>query len=197
MRKLTSKEINEITDVFKATLEACSSKTATVKTAEAMVEIGGQETDLSSLPVGTALVGEYGMAYKTSWGWIGSILPGDYNEDEGAARMLADETPLEFMYHPSSSSPVGSIDFDDEEEWFEAVTEDELINFSNYPLYLDPATMDPGSVIRINGSSTILVAMADAFYNEDGKEFGDVDGFAKDVAKHGFPLHLEVFPRYR
>lgn len=28
MRKLTAKEINEIADVFKATLEACSSKTA-------------------------------------------------------------------------------------------------------------------------------------------------------------------------
>lgn len=196
MRKLTANEVNEIVDIFKATLETCALKTAGVKTAEAMVEIGGQESDLSSLPVGTALVGEYGMAYKTSQGWIGSILPGDYNSDEEAARLLADETPLEFMYHPSSSSPIGSIDFDDEEEWFEAATEDELINFSNYPLYLDPATMNPGCVIRINGSSTIFVAMADAFYNEDGKEFWNVDGFAKDVAKHGFPLHLEIFPRY-
>lgn len=101
------------------------------------------------------------------------------------------------MYNPSSSSPVGSIDFEDEEEWSEAATEDELINFSNYPLYLDPATMDPGSVIRVNGSFVYLVAMADAFYNEDGKEFYSTDGFAEDVAKHGFPLHLEIFPRYR
>lgn len=197
MRKLTAKEINEIVDVFKATLEACSTKTAKVKTAEAMVEIGGVETDLASLPVGTALVADYGMAFKTSRGWIGSILAGDYFSDEEAAVELAEEGPFQFMYHPSSSSPVGSIDFEDEEEWFEAVTEDELINFSNYPLYLDPATMDPGSVIRVNGSSVYLVAMADAFYNEDGKEFWDVDGFAGDVAKHGFPLHLEIFPRYR
>lgn len=196
MRKLTANEINEIVDVFKATLEACSSRTAKVKTAGTSVEVDGQETDLSSLPAGTALVAEYGMAYKTSQGWIGSLLPGDYNDDEEAARLLADETPLKFMYHPSSSSPVGSIDFEDEDEWFEAATEDELIDFSNYPLYLDPATMDPGCVIRINGSSTIFVAMADAFYNEAGKEFWNVDGFAKDVAKHGFPLRLEIFPRY-
>ena len=197
MRKLTANEINEFTEVFKATLEACATRTARAKTAEAIVEIGGSETDLASLPVGTSLVADYGIAFKTSRGWIGSVLAGDYFSDEEAAVELAGEGPFEFMYNPSSSSPVGSIDFEDEEEWFEAVTEDELINFSNYPLYLDPATMDSSSVVRVNGSSVYLIAMADAFYNEDGEEFYSTDGFAEDVAKHGFPLHLEIFPRYR
>ena len=197
MRKLTANEINEVVDIFKATLEACSSKTAEVKTAESGVLVEGSEVDLASLPVGTTLFNDYGTAFKTSQGWCGSLpFGGGYVYDEEASSILAEEDSLKFMYGPSSS-PVDSITFEDEDEWFEAVTEDELINFRNYPLYLDPATMDPCSVIRVNGSTIYFVAMADAFYNENGKELWDVDSFANDVARAGFPLRLEIYPRYR
>ena len=51
MRKLTANEINEIAEIFKATLEAY-----TTKTAEAVVQVDNRDVDLNSLPVGTALV---------------------------------------------------------------------------------------------------------------------------------------------
>lgn len=51
MRKLTAKEINEITDVFKAVLEACTTRTAGGKECP----IDGEIVDLGGLPRGTGI----------------------------------------------------------------------------------------------------------------------------------------------
>ena len=108
MRKLTAREINEIAEIFKATLDAYTSKTSKVKTAGTSVEVDGQETDLASLPIGTAIACDGGQAYKTSQGWTGTAIPGYFQDDEEAAAELAEESSVEFLYGPSSS-PVASV----------------------------------------------------------------------------------------
>lgn len=117
MRKLTANEINEIADVFKATLEACtSSKTAKKsraaerpRTAEGQITteepnattwntrkapVDGEIVNLASLPNGTGICwpfkdGEYGNAFKTSRGWTGDYLMGSYLSSTSFAFSLA------------------------------------------------------------------------------------------------------------
>ena len=196
MRKLTAKEINEITDVFKATLEACSSRTAKVKTAGTTVEVDGQETDLASLPIGTAIACDGGQAFKTSQGWTGTALPGYFSDDEEAAAELAEESSVRFLCGPSTS-PIASVTFEDEDEWFDAVAEDEFIDFGQTALVLNPADSAGGPVIRINGTATYYCEMADYFYNEAGETLSSPSKLARDAAKYGFPLSVELFSPYR
>lgn len=196
MRKLTAKEINEITDVFKATLEACSSRTAKVKTAGTTVEVDGQETDLASLPIGTAIACDGGQAYKTSQGWTGTALPGYFSDDEEAAAELAEESSVRFLCGPSSS-PIASVTFEDEDEWFDAVAEDEFIDFGQTALVLNSADSAGGPVIRINGTATYYCQMADYFYNEAGETLSSPSKLARDAARYGFPLSVELFSPYR
>lgn len=196
MRKLTAKEINEITDVFKATLEACSSRTAKVKTAGTSVEVDGQETDLASLPIGTAIACDGGQAFKTSQGWTGTALPGYFSDDEEAAAELAEESSVRFLCGPSSS-PIASVTFEDEDEWFDAVAEDEFIDFGQTALVLNSADSAGGPVIRINGTATYYCQMADYFYNEAGETLSSPSKLARDAARYGFPLSVELFSPYR
>lgn len=196
MRKLTAKEINEITDVFKATLEACSSRTAKVKTAGTSVEVDGQETDLASLPIGTAIACDGGQAFKTSQGWTGTALPGYFSDDEEAAAELAEESSVRFLCGPSSS-PIASVTYEDEDEWFDAVAEDEFIDFGQTALVLNSADSAGGPVIRINGTATYYCEMADYFYNEAGETLSSPSKLARDAARYGFPLSVELFSPYR
>lgn len=196
MRKLTAKEINEITDVFKATLEACSSRTAKVKTAGTTVEVDGQETDLASLPIGTAIACDGGQAFKTSQGWTGTALPGYFSDDEEAAAELAEESSVRFLCGPSTS-PIASVTFEDEDEWFDAVAEDEFIDFGQTALVLNSADSAGGPVIRINGTATYYCEMADYFYNEAGETLSSPSKLARDAARYGFPLSVELFSPYR
>ena len=196
MRKLTAKEINEITDVFKATLEACSSRTAKVKTAGTSVEVDGQETDLASLPIGTAIACDGGQAFKTSQGWTGTALPGYFSDDEEAAAELAEESSVRFLCGPSTS-PIASVTFEDEDEWFDAVAEDEFIDFGQTALVLNSADSAGGPVIRINGTATYYCEMADYFYNEAGETLSSPSKLARDAARYGFPLSVELFSPYR
>lgn len=196
MRKLTAKEINEITDVFKATLEACSSRTAKVKTAGTSVEVDGQETDLASLPIGTAIACDGGQAFKTSQGWTGTALPGYFSDDEEAAAELAEESSVRFLCGPSSS-PITSVTYEDEDEWFDAVAEDEFIDFGQTALVLNSADSAGGPVIRINGTATYYFQMADYFYNEAGETLSSPSKLARDAARYGFPLSVELFSPYR
>lgn len=113
MRKLTANEINEIADVFKATLEACSSSKTAKKsraaerprTAEGSITteepnattwrsrkapVDGEIVNLGSLPNGTGICwpfkdGEYGNAFKTSRGWLGDYLMGSYHSSTSLA----------------------------------------------------------------------------------------------------------------
>lgn len=196
MRKLTAKEINEITDVFKATLEACSSRTAKVKTAGTSVEVDGQETDLASLPIGTAIACDGGQAFKTSQGWTGTALPGYFSDDEEAAAELAEESSVRFLCGPSTS-PIASVTYEDEDEWFDAVAEDEFIDFGQTALVLNSADSAGGPVIRINGTATYYCEMADYFYNEAGETLSSPSKLARDAARYGFPLSVELFSPYR
>ena len=196
MRKLTAKEINEITDVFKATLEACSSRTAKVKTAGTTVEVDGQETDLASLPIGTAIACDGGQAFKTSQGWTGTAIPGYFQDDEEAAAELAEESSVRFLCGPSTS-PIASVTYEDEDEWFDAVAEDEFIDFGQTALVLNPADSAGGPVIRINGTATYYCEMADYFYNEAGETLSSPSKLARDAARYGFPLSVELFSPYR
>lgn len=196
MRKLTAKEINEITDVFKATLEACSSRTAKVKTAGTSVEVDGQETDLASLPIGTAIACDGGQAFKTSQGWTGTALSGYFSDDEEAAAELAEESSVRFLCGPSSS-PIASVTYEDEDEWFDAVAEDEFIDFGQTALVLNSADSAGGPVIRINGTATYYCQMADYFYNEAGETLSSPSKLARDAALYGFPLSVELFSPYR
>lgn len=196
MRKLTAKEINEITDVFKATLEACSSRTAKVKTAGTSVEVDGQETDLASLPIGTAIACDGGQAFKTSQGWTGTALVGYFSDDEEAAAELAEESSVRFLCGPSTS-PIASVTYEDEDEWFDAVAEDEFIDFGQTALVLNSADSAGGPVIRINGTATYYCQMADYFYNEAGETLSSPSELARDAAKYGFPLSVELFSPYR
>lgn len=196
MRKLTAKEINEITDVFKATLEACSSRTAKVKTAGTSVEVDGQETDLASLPIGTAIACDGGQAFKTSQGWTGTAIPGYFQDDEEAAAELAEESSVRFLCGPSSS-PIASVTYEDEDEWFDAVAEDEFIDFGQTALVLNSADSAGGPVIRINGTATYYCEMADYFYNEAGETLSSPSKLARDAARYGFPLSVELFSPYR
>lgn len=196
MRKLTAREINEITDVFKATLEACSSRTAKVKTAGTSVEVDGQETDLASLPIGTAIACDGGQAFKTSQGWTGTALPGYFSDDEEAAAELAEESSVRFLCGPSTS-PIASVTYEDEDEWFDAVAEDEFIDFGQTALVLNSADSAGGPVIRINGTATYYCQMADYFYNEAGETLSSPSKLARDAAKYGFPLSVELFSPYR
>lgn len=196
MRKLTAKEINEITDVFKATLEACSSRTAKVKTAGTTVEVDGQETDLASLPIGTAIACDGGQAFKTSQGWTGTAIPGYFQDDEEAAAELAEESSVRFLCGPSTS-PIASVTFEDEDEWFDAVAEDEFIDFGQTALVLNSADSAGGPVIRINGTATYYCEMADYFYNEAGETLSSPSKLARDAARYGFPLSVELFSPYR
>lgn len=196
MRKLTANEINEITDVFKATLEACSSRTAKVKTAGTSVEVDGQETDLVSLPIGTAIACDGGQAFKTSQGWTGTALPGYFSDDEEAAAELAEESSVRFLCGPSTS-PIASVTYEDEDEWFDAVAEDEFIDFGQTALVLNSADSAGGPVIRINGTATYYCQMADYFYNEAGEALSSPAKLARDAARYGFPLSVELFSPYR
>ena len=196
MRKLTAKEINEITDVFKATLEACSSRTAKVKTAGTTVEVDGQETDLASLPIGTAIACDGGQAFKTSQGWTGTALPGYFSDDEEAAAELAEESSVRFLCGPSTS-PIASVTYEDEDEWFDAVAEDEFIDFGQTALVLNSGDSAGGPVIRINGTTTYYCEMADYFYNEAGETLSSPSKLARDAARYGFPLSVELFSPYR
>ena len=196
MRKLTANEINEITDVFKATLEACSSRTAKVKTAGTSVEVDGQETDLVSLPIGTAIACDGGQAFKTSQGWTGTALVGYFSDDEEAAAELAEESSVRFLCGPSTS-PIASVTFEDEDEWFDAVAEDEFIDFGQIALVLNSADSAGGPVIRINGTATYYCEMADYFYNEAGETLSSPSKLARDAARYGFPLSVELFSPYR
>lgn len=196
MRKFTAREINEITDVFKATLEACSSRTAKVKTAGTSVEVDGQETDLASLPIGTAIACDGGQAFKTSQGWTGTALVGFFSDDEEAAAELAEESSVRFLCGPSSS-PIASVTFEDEDEWFDAVAEDEFIDFGQTALVLNSADSAGGPVIRINGTATYYCEMADYFYNEAGETLSSPSKLARDAARYGFPLSVELFSPYR
>ena len=196
MRKLTAKEINEIVDVFKATLEACSSRTAKVKTAGTSVEVDGQETDLASLPIGTAIACDGGQAFKTSQGWTGTALPGYFSDDEEAAAELAEESSVRFLCGPSTS-PIASVTFEDEDEWFDAVAEDEFIDFGQTALVLNSADSAGGPVIRINGTATYYCQMADYFYNEAGETLSSPSKLARDAARYSFPLSVELFSPYR
>lgn len=196
MRKLTAKEINEITDVFKATLEACSSRTAKVKTAGTTAEVDGQETDLASLPIGTAIACDGGQAFKTSQGWTGTALPGYFSDDEEAAAELAEESSVRFLCGPSTS-PIASVTYEDEDEWFDAVAEDEFIDFGQTALVLNSADSAGGPVIRINGTATYYCEMADYFYNEAGETLSSPSKLARDAARYGFPLSVELFSPYR
>nr|DAT47851.1 MAG TPA: hypothetical protein [Caudoviricetes sp.] len=196
MRKLTAKEINEITDVFKATLEACSSRTAKVKTAGTSVEVDGQETDLASLPIGTAIACDGGQAFKTSQGWTGTAIPGYFQDDEEAAAELAEESSVRFLCGPSTP-PIASVTYEDEDEWFDAVAEDEFIDFGQTALVLNSADSAGGPVIRINGTATYYCEMADYFYNEAGETLSSPSKLARDAARYGFPLSVELFSPYR
>lgn len=196
MRKFTAREINEITDVFKATLEACSSRTAKVKTAGTSVEVDGQETDLASLPIGTAIACDGGQAFKTSQGWTGTALVGYFSDDEEAAAELAEESSVRFLCGPSTS-PIASVTFEDEDEWFDAVAEDEFIDFGQTALVLNSADSAGGPVIRINGTATYYCQMADYFYNEAGETLSSPSKLARDAARYGFPLSVELFSPYR
>lgn len=196
MRKLTAREINEITDVFKATLEACSSRTAKVKTAGTSVEVDGQETDLASLPIGTAIACDGGQAFKTSQGWTGTALPGYFSDDEEAAAELAEESSVRFLCGPSTS-PIASVTYEDEDEWFDAVAEDEFIDFGQTALVLNSADSAGGPVIRINDTATYYCQMADYFYNEAGETLSSPSKLARDAARYGFPLSVELFSPYR
>lgn len=196
MRKLTAKEINEITDVFKATLEACSSRTAKVKTAGTSVEVDGQETDLASLPIGTAIACDGGQAFKTSQGWTGTAIPGYFQDDEEAAAELAGESSVRFLCGPSTS-PIASVTYEDEDEWFDAVAEDEFIDFGQTALVLNSGDSAGGPVIRINGTATYYCEMADYFYNEAGETLSSPSKLARDAARYGFPLSVELFSPYR
>lgn len=196
MRKFTAREINEITDVFKATLEACSSRTAKVKTAGTSVEVDGQETDLASLPIGTAIACDGGQAFKTSQGWTGTALVGYFSDDEEAAAELAEESSVRFLCGPSTS-PIASVTFEDEDEWFDAVAEDEFIDFGQTALVLNSADSAGGPVIRINGTATYYCEMADYFYNEAGETLSSPSKLARDAARYGFPLSVELFSPYR
>lgn len=196
MRKLTAREINEITDVFKATLEACSSRTAKVKTAGTTVEVDGQETDLASLPIGTAIACDGGQAFKTSQGWTGTAIPGFFQDDEEAAAELAEESSVRFLCGPSTS-PIASVTYEDEDEWFDAVAEDEFIDFGQTALILNSGDSAGGPVIRINGTATYYCKMADYFYNEAGETLSSPSKLARDAARYGFPLSVELFSPYR
>lgn len=196
MRKLTAKEINEITDVFKATLEACTSRTAKVKTAGTTVEVDGQETDLTSLPIGTAIACDGGQAFKTSQGWTGTALLGYFSDDEEAAAELAEESSVRFLCGPSTS-PIASVTFEDEDEWYDAVAEDEFIDFGQTALVLNSGDSAGGPVLRVNGTTTYYCQMADYFYNEAGETLSSPSKLARDAAQYGFPLRLELFSPYR
>lgn len=189
MRKLTANEINEITEVFKATLEAC-----TTKTAGAVVQVDNRDVDLYSLPVGAALVCDSGIAYRTSQGWFGTLLWEDNVSSGVIASELADDPSVRFLYDPTASSPAGSVEIKNKRGWTKSVLTDGLIQTNSGSFELLPDSVGDGYVLRINGSFTYLIPPENVFYSQDGKRFYTVDDFVDDVvAKFRFPFSLEIF----
>nr|DAT47849.1 MAG TPA: hypothetical protein [Caudoviricetes sp.] len=116
MRKLTANEINEIAEVFKETLKACTSskkagqeyfdwknwKKTTIAT------IDGQEVDLATLPPGATVTNGSSVSFKSRDGWSGMIL-GEVNgrgKDVDLAQSLAEDNfngyTVRFIYNPLS-----------------------------------------------------------------------------------------------
>ena len=52
-------------------------------------------------------------------------------------------------------------------------------------------------MIRINGTATYYCEMADYFYNEAGETLSSPSKLARDAARYGFPLSVELFSPYR
>ena len=189
MRKLTANEINEIAEIFKATLEAY-----TTKTAEAVVQVDNRDVDLNSLPVGTALVCDSGIAYRTSQGWFGTLLWEDNVSSGVIASELADDSSVRFLYDPTTSSPAGSVEIKNKRGWTKSVLTDGLIQTNSGSFELLPDSVGDGYVFRINGGFTYLIPPENVFYSQDGKRFYTVDDFVDDVvAKFSFPFSLEIF----
>nr|DAQ92895.1 MAG TPA: hypothetical protein [Caudoviricetes sp.] len=196
MRKFTSREIDEITEVFKATLEACTSKTARSKTSGSVVQIEGDEVDLNSLPTGTALVCDSGIAYRTSQGWFGTLLWDDNVSSGVIASELAEDPSVKFLYNPSRSYPTGSVEIGGKREWTKSVLTNGVIKLDSGSLDLSPDSLGSGCVFRINGSFTYLLPPENIIYSQDGKRFYTIDDFSDDVvSKFRFPFSLEVFSR--
>lgn len=189
MRRLTASEVNEIAEVFRATLEAC-----TMKTAGAVVQVDNRDVDLYSLSVGAALVCDSGIAYRTSQGWFGTLLWEDNVSSEVIASKLADDPSVRFLYDPTTSSPAGSTEIKNKRGWTKSVLTDGLIQTNSGSFGLLPDSVGDGYVLRINGGFTYLIPPENVFYSQDGKGFYTVDDFVDDVvAKFRFPFFLEIF----
>ena len=208
MRKLTANEINEITDVFEAVLEACTTRTAGEGKE---CPIDGEIVDLGSLPRGTGICwprgnGGVGNAFKTDEGWLGDYPKGGATPNNGFLASIltqaADEgNEAEFVRGPYSS-PAGSVTFENEEELYEAFVENKSIDFGSYELSLDGWRATGGDVIVVNGSSSFQVTASSAHTGdcwirfEDGFETHSPEGNVEAITEYfpSFPLRFEVYP---
>ena len=205
MRKLTAKEINEITDVFKATLEACTSSKKTggwfefdydnwVPTTKATVS--GQEVDLATLPVGTAVANRVSTYFKTDSGWGGSVKK-DPDGKELAEEIAMYETGgdyTEFIYNPlSPGSPDGTAYFEDEEELRKAFVEDEFIDFGGHQFVVKQGDISENAVIVVNGTGIYGFFNPLTYVRKVRGLVTRPEAAPEEFAQYGFPIRLDLY----
>ena len=203
MRKLTAKEINEIAEVFKATLEAYTSSPkkasrAETKTAasETTVVIDGQEVDLQTLPVGTAITCRGFVYFRDENEWDGAMCEKDPEGKHAAFEMnnRADSSPAEFIYRPDNPrSPDGTAYFEDKEELHKAIVEDQFLDFSGHQFVVNQGHIPENAVIVANGREVFLFEDP-LFYFHNVKGYAPrPKEFPEWCEESGFPLRLDLF----
>lgn len=203
MRRLTANEINEIAEVFKATLEACTpppkkakrveTKTAASKTT---VVIDGQEVDLRTLPVGTAITCRGFVYFKNENEWDGATGARDPEGKHAAFEMnnWDDGSPAEFIYRPDNPrSPDGTAYFEDKEELHKAIVEDQFLDFSGHQFVVNQGDISENAVIVANGREVFLFKNP-LYYFHNVKGYAPrPKEFPEWCEESGFPLRLDLF----
>ena len=206
MRKFTAREINEVAEVFKETLKACTSSKKTggwfefdydnwVPTTKATVS--GQEVDLATLPVGTALANRVSTYFKEELeGW------GGYTRKDPDGEKLAEEIAMretdgdftEFIYNPlSPGSPDASATFEDEEELRKAIVEDGFIDFGSHQFVVNQGHIPENAVIVVNGTG--IYGFFDPCFAVDSLKDYVIRPKAVpgEFAQYGLPIRLDLY----
>lgn len=209
MRRLTANEVNEIAEVFKATLEACTSSKKTgqeyfdwknwKKTTIATID--GQEVDLATLPPGATVTNGSNVSFKSRDGWRGMIL-GEVNgrgKDVDLAQSLAEDNfnghTVRFIYNPlSPGSPTATAYFEDEEELRKAFIEDGFIDFEGHQF---PVTLyrkqEEEAVIVVNGTGIYGFLRALTYVRNVENRTPRPKTMPEEFAQYGFPLRLDLY----
>nr|DAQ92889.1 MAG TPA: hypothetical protein [Caudoviricetes sp.] len=203
MRKLTANEINEIAEVFKATLEACVSpkkakrvetKTAASKTT---VVIDGQEVDLQTLPVGTVITCRGFVYFRHEIEWRGVMGAKDPKGEHAAYEMnsWSDNSPVEFIYRPDNPrSPDSTAYFENKEELRKAVVEDQFLDFNGHQFIINQGHIPENAVIVANSRGISLFKDPLFSFYDAMKGYGyRPKEFPEWCEEYGFPLRLDFY----